>query len=163
MKKYLKALLSVLAGASMLCHSVVQADLAEIKVKKTLVCGVIDIFEPFGYIDPTTRAMVGYDVDIAAMVQGKVVGVSQSEEPLRKLLNKIGDQASQYTLMMIPNGEGTWGIGVRKNNPKMFAAVNNALTRMEQSGELQAIFDKWLGASTIYKMKRSFKVEPIKS
>lgn len=275
MKKYLKLLFPVLAGAGMLGHSAAQADvLADVKAKKTLVCGVIDIYEPFGYIDPATRAVVGYDVDVCnaigkslgarvelrplsiearipalqqghadvlaaglahsaqraqqvdysygyyvsnnvvvvknsrgyktvsdlagkrvsyvkgsitetylkkavptaiavgyedvptaftALAQGRVEGISQSEEPLSKLITKLGSQASQYTVLQPPTGQEVWGIGVRKNEPAMLAAVNDALTRMEQSGEIQAIFDKWLGAATTYKMKRSFKVEPIKN
>jgi len=41
------------------------------------------------------------------------------------------------------------------------AAVNDALSKLEQSGELQGIFDKWFGPNTTYQVQRSFKVEPI--
>ena len=44
----------------------------------------------------------------------------------------------------------------------MLAAVNTALQQLEQSGELQSIFDKWLGPKTLYQMQRPFKVAPIK-
>lgn len=275
MKKYLKRVLPVLAGAGLLCQATAQADvLADVKAKKTLVCGVIDIYEPFGYVDPATRAVVGYDVDVChaiaralgvkaqlrplsiearipalqqghadilaaglayseqrarqvdyshgyyvsntvvvvknrrgyqrvadlagkrvshvkgsiteihlkhavptaisvgfedlptaftALVQGRVEGMSQSEEPLSKLIHKLGSQAAQYTVLQPATGQEVWGIGVRRNEPAMLAAVNAALDRMEQSGELQAIFDQWLGASTTYRMTRSFQVQPIRN
>jgi polar amino acid transport system substrate-binding protein len=34
---------------------------------------------------------------------------------------------------------------------------------MEKSGEAQQIFDKWLGAGTIYRMHRDFKTGPLQS
>ena len=275
MKKVLKPVFRLLMAAGLLCQAAAQADvLADVQAKKTLVCGVIDIYEPFGYIDPATRAVVGYDVDVChaiakalgaraqlrplsiearipalqqgqadilaaglayseqratqvdyshgyyvsntvvvvknsrgyrrladlagkrvshvkgsitetylkqavptvatvgfedlptaftALVQGRVEGMSQSEEPLSKLLHKLGSQAAQYSVLQPATGQEVWGIGVRRNEAAMLAAVNGALDAMEQSGELQALFDKWLGASTTYQMQRSFKVRPIKN
>jgi len=78
------------------------------------------------------------------------------------LITKLGAKGSDYIFLDPPTGREVWGIGVRKNEPEMLAAVNNALEHIEESGELQTIFDKWLGTSTLYQMKRSFKVEPIK-
>jgi polar amino acid transport system substrate-binding protein len=46
-----------------------QADLLqEIKSRGTLVAGVKDSIPPFGVIDPSTRGIVGYDIDFAAAV-----------------------------------------------------------------------------------------------
>ncbi len=52
-------------------------------------------------------------------------------------------------------------LGIRKGQPAFLAAVNNALANMEKSGQLEAIWNKWLGDKTIYKMKRVYKLEPI--
>lgn len=52
-------------------------------------------------------------------------------------------------------------IGVKQGEPALLAAVNASLDMLETSGQLQAIWDKWYGPSTEYKMKREKKVTPI--
>jgi len=52
-------------------------------------------------------------------------------------------------------------VGLRQNEPAMLAAVNKALASMEQSGEMSAIFNKWLGPKTPYGLTRTDKVTPI--
>ncbi len=269
---WMKIVLS--AGLATLCLAGgARADqLADIKTKGVLVCGVIDIFEPFGFVDPAERAVVGYDVDICkalgqrlgvrvelkpvsiearipalqqghmdvlaaglahtaqraeqvdyslayyvsenvlvsrrdsayqtvadlagqrisdvkgsisadyvaavlpsarpvgyddaptaftALAQRRVEAITQSEEVLRKLINKLGDRADDYRVLQPAIGREVWGVGVRKNQPALLAAVNQALAELDRSGAIGAIFDKWLGPSTIYRMKRAFKVEAI--
>ena len=53
-----------------------------------------------------------------------------------------------------------WGIGLRKGETALIQHVNATLQAMEKSGEVQRIFDKWLGSP--YNMKRGFRVEAIK-
>lgn len=57
--------------------------------------------------------------------------------------------------------EEPWGLGIRKNEPEFTAAVNQILRKAEESGKAQQIFDKWFGPDTQYKLKRSFKVQPL--
>lgn len=38
-------------------------QLADIKARGTLVCGVLSTLDPFGYVDPQSRTLVGYDID----------------------------------------------------------------------------------------------------
>lgn len=273
MKHRLSLLISAAASCVVLGAGSAHADqLADVKASGKLVCGVLDIFEPFGYTDTKARSVVGYDVDVCeavskklgvkaeikpvsiearipelrqrhmdllsaglaytpqraeqvsfsdayyvsenvlavktsrgfkqssdldgkrvsfvkgsiseayireklpaatpvgfedvstgftALVQNKVVGYSTSEEVVQKLVNRLGDKASEYTVLQPAIGREVWGLGVRKDEPAMLEAVNTALRDLEASGEMQAIFDKWLGAQTLYKMNRSFKVEPI--
>ncbi|RYC47995.1 transporter substrate-binding domain-containing protein [Pectobacterium zantedeschiae] len=52
-------------------------------------------------------------------------------------------------------------LGIRKNEPEFLTAVNSALEKMEQDGELDTIWNKWLGANTVYKIKREHKLETI--
>jgi len=57
MKANLKSIILAVASSGILFHAGVQANqLEDVKAKGTLVCGVIDIYEPFGFIDPC-RAM----------------------------------------------------------------------------------------------------------
>lgn len=273
MKLRVKALITAVASVAALAASQVHADqLADVKSGGKLVCGVLDIFEPFGYTDTASRAVVGYDVDVCravakklgveaeikpvsiearipqlqqkhmdvlaaglaytpqraeqvaytdayyvslniiaartsrgytsvsdlgdkrvsfvkgsiseayikdkvptattvgfedvstgftALVQGKVEGFSTSEEVFQKLVSRLGANASKYAVIQPAIGREVWGLGIRKDEPAMLEAVNGALRDLETSGEMQAIFEKWLGAASLYKMNRSFKVEPI--
>jgi polar amino acid transport system substrate-binding protein len=46
-----------------------QADqLADIRRKGELICGVLGTDEPMSYIDPVTRKLIGYDVDLCGVV-----------------------------------------------------------------------------------------------
>jgi polar amino acid transport system substrate-binding protein len=56
-----------------------------------------------------------------------------------------------------------WGLGVRKGETAFLNEVNKTLTRLESSGEIDSAYNKWFGPNTFYKMKREFKVEPIKA
>ena len=40
--------------------------------------------------------------------------------------------------------------------------MNKALSALDASGEADTIFTKWFGPSTVYDMKRDFKIEEIK-
>ena len=274
MKYPAKALMSVALLAGALGHQVASADqLADVKARGTLVCGVLGAFEPFGYTDPASRAVVGYDVDICsaiarrlgvkaeikpvsiearipelqqgrmdllaaglgysaaraeqvdfshgyyvsehklsvradkgyakrddlagkrvsftkggitegfvkssvptavmvgfedtptaftALAQGKVDAFSVSEVVARRLIGKLGANASQFKVVDPAVGKETWGLGVKKGEAGMLKSVNDALQAMEASGEAQEIFDKWVGAKSTYETKRSFKIEPIK-
>lgn len=59
-----------------------QADLLrEVKARGTLVVGVKDSIPPFGFIDPATRTIVGYDIDFAAAI-AKALGVKLQTIPV---------------------------------------------------------------------------------
>lgn len=274
MNNVVKVLFPALAAVAGFAHLPSHADqLADVKSRGTLVCGVLGSFEPFGYTDTASRAVVGYDVDMCtavakhlglkaevkpvaiearipelqqgrmdilaaglgysaqraeqvdfssgyyisehklsvkadkgyasrddlagkrisftkggitegfvkatvpnavlvgfedtptaftALAQGKVDAFSVSEVVARRLISKLGANASQLKVIEPAVGKETWGLGVKKGETGLLKAVNDALQAMETSGEAQQIFDKWLGAKTQYEMKRSFKIEPIK-
>lgn len=96
-----------------------------------------------------------------AMQQGKVDGIAASELALVKFKQQTESSTPlvvlEPALFLEP-----WGIGMRKEEGAMIKAVNATLDTMEKSGEAAQIFDRWMGASTPYKMQRGFKLEPIK-
>ena len=273
MKPSNKLAVALIGLALTLTASIARADqLADIKARGTLICGVLANFEPFGYQDPVSRELVGYDVDYCkgvakalgvkpvlhvvslearipellasrvdilaavlgysqaraeqiafthqyyvakqtlavkiggpfkvrddlagkrvstikgssnialmqrvmptvqmvsyddsasaflAMAQGKVDGFVATEPVMRRFAAKLGRNLDVDALSP-PVALEDWGIGIKKGEPTLVDAVNNALDGMEKSGEAQQIFDKWFGSSTIYKMHRDFKIEPIK-
>ncbi|MNN39239.1 cystine transporter subunit [compost metagenome] len=96
-----------------------------------------------------------------ALTQRKVDGFGLTEAMLRRFIVKLGPE-STIKVLDAPLGQEPWGLGLKKGEPQLVAAVNSALDNMEASGEAQAIFDKWLGKDSEYHMQRTFKVEPIK-
>ena len=266
--------ISIATAIAAFAHTGASADqLADVKARGTLVCGVLGAFEPFGYTDPASRSLVGYDIDFCnaiakrigvkvevkpvaiearipelqqgrmdilaaglgysaqraeqvdfshgyyisehklsvradrgyatrndlagkrisftkggitegfvkasvsgavlvgfedtptaftALAQNKVDAFSVSEVVARRLISKLGANASQFKVVDPAVGQETWGFGVRKGEAGLLKAVNDALQNIESTGEAQQIFDKWVGPNTQYQMKRAFKVEPIK-
>lgn len=72
----------VLFPALVVAAPFAQADLlADIKARSEMVAGVKDSLPPFGYIDPATRAIVGYDIDIAGAI-AKGLGVRLRTVPV---------------------------------------------------------------------------------
>lgn len=111
-----------------------------------------------------TAQLVSYDdapSAFTALVQNKVDGYVLSESLMRRFISKLGSDAN-IEVLSPPLGREYWGLGIRKNEASFEKAVNEALDALEKSGEAQKIFDKWLGQSTIYKMRRDFTIEQIK-
>lgn len=113
---------------------------------------------------PTATTITFQDPPSAflAMQQGKVDGFAVSEMNLIKF--KAQSEATVPLVVLEPAlFLEPWGIGMRKEEASMIKYVNTTLDALEQSGEAQKIFGKWLGAGTPYNMQRSFKIEPIKN
>lgn len=65
-------LVAAVATSMLLTATTASADqLADIKQRGTLICGVLGTIEPFSYTNPQTREVQGYDVDFCkAIAQG---------------------------------------------------------------------------------------------
>lgn len=94
-----------------------------------------------------------------ALEQGKVEGMAGDETTL---IGLIGTQTDKYRILEQPVSNDQIGIGVRKNEERLLAAVNKTLTDLENSGKADSIFNQWFGSSSELKMKRSFKFTPYK-
>lgn len=96
-----------------------------------------------------------------AVVQGKVDGFCASELILVKLRKQAG-AATPLSILEKPVFVEPWGLGLRKGETAFKDHVNKTLSGLESSGEAKAIFDQWFGPTTVYEMKRDFKIEEIK-
>jgi polar amino acid transport system substrate-binding protein len=67
--KVLAAVLALVVFVGGTAHA---DQLADIKKKGELVVGVLGTDEPNSFIDPKTREIVGYDVDLAKAIAGKL-------------------------------------------------------------------------------------------
>ncbi|KQS82471.1 cysteine ABC transporter substrate-binding protein [Methylobacterium sp. Leaf361] len=110
---------------------------------------------------PTAETVTFQDTSSAflALAQDKVDALCASELILVKLQHQ-----SKVPMFIIPKAlfVEPWGLGMRKDELAFTAAVNATLTKLAESGQLDAIYAKWLGEDTPYKIKRDFTVTPIK-
>lgn len=93
-----------------------------------------------------------------ALKQGKIEGEGITQTSGAKL---IAAGAGAFRYLDEPLGWEPNGLGVRKGEPAFLAAVNKVLGQMEASGEIDRIWNKWLGAGTPYNITRDKRLTPI--
>ncbi len=96
-----------------------------------------------------------------ALQQGKVSGMVAGELILARFAKQSQGTGEQVEMMAEPLFVERWGVGVRKGEPTLLEAINKILHDMDAAGEVQTIFDRWIGAKSPNGLVRSFKVEPI--
>ena len=72
MKSFHALIAAIGMGAALLSPAAFSDQLADIRQKGELVCGVLGTDEPMSFIDPATRTLVGYDVDLCQVVAKKI-------------------------------------------------------------------------------------------
>jgi len=50
---------------------------------------------------------------------------------------------------------------MKKDEPALLDKVNETLLALDQAGEMNQLWDKWLGPNTEFKMTRTDKVMPL--
>jgi polar amino acid transport system substrate-binding protein len=95
-----------------------------------------------------------------AVQQNKALGIVANTMTITKL---VSESKSGVELKMIeePMLLEPVGVGMKKDEPALLAKINEALAALDKSGEINQIWDKWLGPTTEYKMVRTEKVVPI--
>jgi polar amino acid transport system substrate-binding protein len=90
-----------------------------------------------------------------ALMQNKVQGMAMSGPAAMRFHNRSAGKTRflDQSLHFEPNC-----VGVKKGEAGLLATVNNSLSNMEKSGQLQTIWDKWYGQGTEYKMVREKKL-----
>jgi polar amino acid transport system substrate-binding protein len=90
-----------------------------------------------------------------SLQQSRVDAIALAELPELRLINQTNQAYRTVEPAMAVEG---WALGVRKGEPAFKDAVNAAMAKIETSGAAQAMFDKWLGTGSTYKMERHFKL-----
>ncbi|MGC2963765.1 transporter substrate-binding domain-containing protein [Paraburkholderia graminis] len=109
------------------------------------------------------QAVTFHDTSSAflALEQDKVKGFVTNQMTATKIAKQVEGTDGAVAIAVEPMLIEPIAVGLRQNEPAMLAAVNKALASMEQSGEMSAIFNKWLGPKTPYGLTRTDKVTPI--
>jgi polar amino acid transport system substrate-binding protein len=108
--------------------------------------------------------IVSYDdapTAFMALVQGKADAHAVSEVVARRFVQKMGEQNTKLEVLEPEVGIEYWGLGIKKGEPALESAVNDALVAMDKAGEIDKIFNQWLGSGSAYQMTRTFTVSPI--
>jgi len=98
-----------------------------------------------------------------AVQQNKSVGMVANTMTITKLVNE--SKTNGVALKMIADSmlDEPIGVGMKKDEPALLAKVNETLLAMDQAGEIDRFWNKWLGPDTEYKMVRTDRVVPLKS
>ncbi|WP_425293592.1 ABC transporter substrate-binding protein [Lampropedia puyangensis] len=107
--------------------------------------------------------VIGYADSSAAYLalqQKKVDAQFASELVLARLMLQSPPTAP-VSIIKEPVFMEYWGLGMRKDETAFIAKVNGILDEAEKDGAAAALFDKWFGAQTPYKLERGFTIAPI--
>ena len=80
---------------------------------------------------------------------------------ITKLVNQSKTSGVELKMIEEPMVLQPIGIGMKKDEPALLAKVNETLMAMDKAGEINQLWDKWLGPNTEYKMVRTDKVMPL--
>ena len=111
--------------------------------------------------DVTTVTFQDPPASYMALQQKKVSGFVGSELMLIKYKQDAAKSPVKNEIIEEPLFVEPWGIGIRKGETDMVEAVNDVLTKLDESGELQTIYDRWFGPDTKFPSKRVFEVKEI--
>lgn len=93
-----------------------------------------------------------------ALSQGKVQAMSQTQTGGIRYVNET---EGKYKFA---EGNLAWeptALGVKKGEPELLDAVNDALAKLEKAGVIDALWVKWYGPGTKYNIVREKKLTPI--
>ncbi len=96
-----------------------------------------------------------------ALQQNKVVGLVTNTMTALKLVNQAKAGGVELAIAKEPMALEPIGAGMRRDEPAFLAKVNESLMAMEKAGEIDAIWDRWIGPKTEYKMVREDKVQSL--
>ncbi len=96
-----------------------------------------------------------------ALQQNKAVGMVANTMTITKLVNQSQTAGTPLKMLPQPMLLEPVGIGMKKGEPALLAKVNETLYAMDKAGEIDALWNKWLGPNTEYKLTRDEKVQPI--
>ncbi|MCZ7933321.1 ABC transporter substrate-binding protein [Agrobacterium leguminum] len=96
-----------------------------------------------------------------AVQQGKARGIVGNTMTMTKFVNESKTKGKPMRMIEEPMLFQPIGIGMAKDNPALTAKINEILRKLDADGEINRIWDKWLGPNTEYKMTRTDKVVPL--
>ena len=99
-----------------------------------------------------------YAQAFAALKTGEVDAFTTDETVLRAIVRQDGHPDDYVFLPDFAKSRDV-GFALKKDEPRLKAAINQALLDIEDSGEAAKIWDAWFGPGTDMPMARTFKIQ----
>jgi len=96
-----------------------------------------------------------------AVQQNKSVGMVANTMTITKLVNQSKTAGVELKMIKDPMVFQPIGVGMKKDEPVLLGKVNAALVALDKAGEIDAIWAKWIGPNTEFKLVRDEKVTPL--
>jgi polar amino acid transport system substrate-binding protein len=96
-----------------------------------------------------------------ALQQHKVQGFVTNSMTAHKLISQVAARGVHLSLLKQPMALEPVAIGMRKGESALAAKVNAILQRLDQQGQIDTIWNHWLGPGTLYDMPRKSRVTDI--
>jgi len=96
-----------------------------------------------------------------ALQQNKSVGMVANTMTITNLVNQSEISGTKLKMIAQPMLLEPVAIGMKLDEPVLLAKVNDALMEMDKAGEIDAIWAKWLGPNTSYKLTRDEHVQKL--
>jgi polar amino acid transport system substrate-binding protein len=96
-----------------------------------------------------------------AVQQNKALGMVANTMTITKLVAESQSRGVKLKMIEEPMVYQPIGVGMKKDEPALLAKVNATLHAMDEAGEINAAWNKWLGPDTEFKMTRTDKVVPL--
>lgn len=96
-----------------------------------------------------------------AVQQNKAQGMVANTMTITKLVNQSKTGGIALKMIAEPMVFQPIGVGMKKDEPALLAKINATLVEMDKAGEINQMWDKWLGPNTEFKMTREDKVVPL--
>jgi polar amino acid transport system substrate-binding protein len=96
-----------------------------------------------------------------ALEQNKVVGMVANTMTITKLVDQSKQSGVPLKMVSKPMLLEPIAIGMKKGEQRLRDKVNEALYAMDKDGEIDAMWSRWLGPNTEFKLTRDEHVQPI--
>lgn len=96
-----------------------------------------------------------------ALEQNKTVGMVANTMTITKLVDQSQTSGRPLKMIREPMLLEPIAIGMKKGEQRLRDKVNEALYAMDKAGEIDAMWNKWLGPNTEFKLTRDEHVQPI--
>ena len=96
-----------------------------------------------------------------ALQQNKSLGFVTNGMTALQMVNRAGADGVKLAIIKEPMALEPVAVGMKKDDDALLKKVNESLATMEKDGEIDAIWQRWLGPQTEYKMVREEKVQPL--
>jgi polar amino acid transport system substrate-binding protein len=96
-----------------------------------------------------------------AVQQNKAVGIVANTMTITKLVDQSKTSGHPLKMIKEPMLLEPIAIGMKKGEERLREKVNEALYAMDKDGEIDAMWNKWLGPDTAFKLTRDEHVQPI--